>query len=156
MINLFGVFFALLMMVSSCFLAYTPVCRNFLVLCGKMPQGCGGCGSRWIMRIRTTASCQMPCNKAHAEYCWSLWQDNRIITYRHSAVARGKKLGVGHRIERQGHKPPGGSGDMLLQKFENLEVQKCYSTSSILKEPFVIYTYVGSEINFFLREPTGD
>ena len=27
-----------------------------------MPQGCGGCGSRRIMWIRTTASCQMPWN----------------------------------------------------------------------------------------------
>ena len=28
-----------------------------------MPQGCGWCGSRQIMRIRTTASCQTPCIK---------------------------------------------------------------------------------------------
>ena len=25
------------------------MCSNFLVLCGKMPQRCGGCGSRRIM-----------------------------------------------------------------------------------------------------------
>ena len=31
----------------------------FLFLCGKMPQGCGGCGSWLNMRIRTTVSCQM-------------------------------------------------------------------------------------------------
>ena len=35
----------------------------FVVLCGKMPQGCGGCGSTRIMLIRSTASSQMPCNK---------------------------------------------------------------------------------------------
>ena len=37
------------------------ICSNFLVLCRKIPQGCRGCGSRQIMRICTTASCQMPC-----------------------------------------------------------------------------------------------
>ena len=41
-------------------LLFSLICNNFLVLCGKMPGGCGGCGSRQIMRIRTTASCQMP------------------------------------------------------------------------------------------------
>ena len=32
-----------------------------LVLCGKILQRCGGCGSRRIIQIHTTASCQMPC-----------------------------------------------------------------------------------------------
>ena len=26
--------------------AFSLICSNFLVLCGKMPRGCGGCGSR--------------------------------------------------------------------------------------------------------------
>ena len=51
--NVFAIL--LLRMVSSCFLAYI----NFLVSCGKMPQGSGGCGSRWIMQNCTTTSCQM-------------------------------------------------------------------------------------------------
>ena len=33
----------------------------FLFYVEKMPQGCRGRGSRGIMRIRTTASCQMLC-----------------------------------------------------------------------------------------------
>ena len=37
-----------------------------------MPSRCGGCGSWSIMRIRTTASCQMPCKEADrlSSVCW--------------------------------------------------------------------------------------
>ena len=45
--------FLLLKMVKSCFFTY-------LVLWGKIRQGYRRCGSWWIMRIRTTTSCQMP------------------------------------------------------------------------------------------------
>ena len=92
--------FLFLRMVSSCFFAYMEQFSSFM---WKMPQGCGGCGSRCIMWIRTTTCCQMPCKMCLGHYSKLIWDHQPKKKNRHAMRACVCHLEIQQSLGKEGN-----------------------------------------------------